>query len=158
SYRTDMHATGRVRVKNFSHANASKDGRELTRQYLYHLARHPDTARRIATKLAIKFVGDNPSPALVSKLARVYLKHDTAIKPVLSALVQANAFKRSAGKQVRDPIEHVIATCRVLGVKVAKPKSSSPGANAVLWPTQATGATPFGWPRSDGSPIDNAPW
>src|SRR5690606_37370320 len=123
--------------------NSSKDGRDLTRRYLYHLARHPDTARRIATKLAIKFVGDNPSPALISKLARVYLKHDTAIKPVLNALVQSKSFKASAGKKVRDPIEDVIATYLVFGVRVAKPKSSSSGANAVLWQTQAMGATPF---------------
>lgn len=158
SYQNDMHATGRVKVKGFSHANASKDGREVTRQYLRHLAHHPDTARRIATKLAVKFVGDNPSPALVSKLARVYLKHDTAIKPVLNALVQSKAFKASTGKKVRDPIEDVVATYRALGVKIARPTTSSSGANAVLWQAQAIGATPFGWPRPDGTPIDNAPW
>lgn len=158
SYRTDMHATGRVRVLGFTHPNASPDGREVTRQYLRHLARHPDTARRIVTKLVTKFVSDAPAPALVAKLARVYLKNDTAIAPVLRALVASKQFRAAKGRKVRDPIEDVVATYRVLGKKFARPTSSASAANAVLWQTQSVGATPFGWPRPDGTPIDDAPW
>lgn len=158
SYRPDMHATGRVKVKGFSHANSKADGREVTRLYLRYLARHPDTARRIATKLVTKFVGDAPAPALVDKLAKVYLKNNTAIAPVLQTLIASKQFKAAAGKKVRDPIEDVVATYRALGVKVARPTTSNSAANAVLWQAQSVGATPFGWPRPDGTPIDNASW
>lgn len=157
-YRQDLHATGRVRILGFNHANASKDGRQVTRLYLRHLARHPRTAQRIAHRLAVKFVSDDPPPALVNKLARVYLRNNTAIKPVLRALVKSKQFRASAGRKVRDPIEDVVATYRVLRVRVNAPISSQSGANAVLWQTSEVGATPFGWPRPDGTPIDNAAW
>lgn len=158
SYRRDMHSTGRVRVKGFTHANASTDGREVTRLYLQYLARHPDTARRVVTKLAVKFVGDAPPKALVDRLVKVYLKNNTAIAPVLNALVKSTAFKKSQGKKVRDPIEDVVATYRALGVEVGRPTTSNSAANAVLWQAQEIGATPFGWPRPDGTPIDNVAW
>lgn len=158
SYRPEMHSTGRVKVLDFTHRNASADGREVTRLYLEHLARHPETARRIATKLVAKFVQDAPAPALVNRLAKVYLRHDTAIAPVLRALVASKQFRASVGSKVRDPIEDVVATYRVLGAKVSRPTSSGSAANAVLWQAQALGATPFGWPRPDGTPIDDAAW
>ena len=43
-------------------------------QVLHDLARHPATARFIATKLARHFVADEPPPALVDRLAAVYLR------------------------------------------------------------------------------------
>lgn len=158
SYRPDMHATGRVSVLGFTHPNSSADGREVTRLYLQHLARHPDTARRIATKLVTKFVSDSPAPALVDQLARVYLRHDTAIVPVLRALVASKQFRAAAQRKVRDPIEEVVATYRVLGKTFSRPTSGDSAANAVLWQTQNVGATPFGWPRPDGTPIGDAAW
>lgn len=157
-YDQSKHATGPVKVKSFSHTNASADGRAVTRAMLKHLAHHPDTARRIARRLAVKFVGDNPSAALVDKLARVYLKNDTAIKPVLRTLVRTDAFRASVGDKVRDPVEEMVAVYRVLGAKVARPTSDQSAANAVIWQTDDIGATPFGWPRPDGTPIDNAAW
>ena len=93
----------------------------MTRRYLSYLAHHPDTARRIAQELAIRFVSDTPSQALVDHLARVYLDNDTAIKPVLRALIATAEFQGSAGQKVRTSTEDIIATYRALGVKVAKP-------------------------------------
>ncbi|HEV2765461.1 MAG TPA: DUF1800 domain-containing protein, partial [Pyrinomonadaceae bacterium] len=40
------------------------------------LARHPSTAKFIATKLARRFVSDDPSPALVARVAASYTKSD----------------------------------------------------------------------------------
>ncbi len=59
SYREQDHARGQVTVMDFKHANASGDGRPVTREYLSYLAHHPATARRIARKLAVKFVRDD---------------------------------------------------------------------------------------------------
>ena len=157
-YDREMHATGRVKVKGFTHANSSTDGRAATRAMLKHLAHHPDTARRVAHRLAVKFVGDSPSPALVSKLARVYLANDTAIKPVLRALVASTAFRKSVGDKVRDPVEDVVALYRVLGAKVTRPTGDQSAANAVIWQADSVGATPFGWPRPDGTPIEDSAW
>ena len=46
------------------------EGPDALRQFLRDLARHPATARFIATKLARHFVADEPPPALVDSLPR----------------------------------------------------------------------------------------
>ncbi len=158
TYEKADHWKGPVRVMGFHDANRKKDGRALTRRYLRYLAHHPATARRIAWKLATKFVRDRPSPGLVNKLAKAYLKHDTEIVPVLRALVASQEFARSAGAKVRDPGEDVVATYRALGVRMDRPKSDDAGVNALVWQVGSVGASPLAWPRPDGQPIDNDSW
>ncbi|MCD4535395.1 DUF1800 domain-containing protein [Nocardioides sp. cx-169] len=162
SYQPEQHWTGPVRVMGFHDANAAADGRELTHRYLRYLARHPATAQRIARKLACKFVRDDPPQSLVDHLAGVYLAHDTAIKPVLRALVAHRAFRASAGLKVKDPGEDAVSTYRALRVAIARPPEGERGeqyaANAILWQTAALGTTPFEWPRADGQPVDSASW
>jgi uncharacterized protein (DUF1800 family) len=68
-YNPEEHWRGTVKVMGFKDSNKKKDGQKLTRRYLDYLAHHPDTARRIAWKLATKFVRDDPSSALVGHLA-----------------------------------------------------------------------------------------
>ena len=111
-YNPEEHWRGTVKVMGFRDRNRKKDGRALTRSYLEYLAQHPATARRIAYKLAVKFVRDEPSVALVNHLAKVYRKHDTEIAPVLRALVGSREFQRSAGLKVRDPGEDIVASYR----------------------------------------------
>ncbi len=69
-YNADAHTMGAVRVLGFSHPNAAADGRAMTAAYLRYLAHHPSTARTIARKLAVRFVSDNPSEALIADLAQ----------------------------------------------------------------------------------------
>lgn len=158
AYDPSSHWTGPVKVLGFSHANSTADGRAVTKAYLDYLARHPATARRICRKLAVHFVSDNPSQALVNHLATVYLANDTAIAPVLKALVASKEFLASAGKKVRTPEEDVIATYRALGVAIRKPLVDEAAANAILWQTNNVGMTPFGWPRPDGRPDTADAW
>ncbi len=145
----------------FADPNADADGRPLTRAYLSYLAHHPATARRVARKLAVKFVSDAPSDALLDHLAEVYLDHDTAIRPVLRALVRSSEFARAVGAKVRDPGEDVVATYRALDVRIARPPAGDSGAyaaNQILWQADTIGTKPFDWPRPDGQPIDNDAW
>jgi len=160
SYSTKDHWTGPVRVMGFSHPNADADGRGAVDDYLAYLAGHPLTAERIARKLAVAFVADDPSPALVSRLAKVYLDSDTAIVPVLRALVASDEFARSSGSKVRDPSEDVVATYRALQVKIGDPGSASSdaAANAMSWQAGSIGAVPCDWPRPDGPPLRGDAW
>src|SRR5438034_8549481 len=50
------------------------------------LAHHPATAKFIATKLARHFVSDDPPPALVDRVAQVFLKSNGDIRQTLSAI------------------------------------------------------------------------
>lgn len=158
SYRPEDHATGPVKVRDFSHPNNDPDGRAVTTAYLQHLARHPLTAHHVCTRLATKMVQDDPPTALVRRMAKVYLAHDTAIVPVLRELVGSKEFRAAAGRKLRDPSEDVVATYRVLGVDVRRPVSEQSAANAVLWQAQAVGLAPHAWPRPDGSPVDDQTW
>lgn len=157
-YSAKDHWTGPVQVMGFSHPNADEDGRAVTDAYLSYLAHHPATARRIATKLVKAFVSDTVPASLVDRLAAVYLAHDTAVAPVLQALVRSPEFKSAVDKKVRDGDEDVLATYRLLGVGVRKPKSDASAANQVYWQTASLGLAPLTWPRPDGQPVDNASW
>jgi len=162
AYDEERHARGRVRVLGFQHANEAADGRDVTRAYLRYLAHHPATARRVARRLAVKFVRDDPPEALVARLAKVYLANDTAIAPVLRALVRSPEFARAARTKVRDPGEDIVAAYRALGIRLSRPPAGkagdSHGATAVLWQVAGIGAKPFDWPRPDGQPIDSESW
>jgi hypothetical protein len=161
-YKPKIHAQGPVTVMGFSHPNADADGRDVTRAYLTYLAQHRATATRVARKLAVKFVRDDPPQSLVDHLADVYLDHDTRIAPVLRALIDSAEFKQSVGAKVRDPGEDVVATYRALDVRVSKPPKTAAGegyaANQMLWQVSSLGIMPFSWPRPDGQPIDNDSW
>ncbi len=158
AYDPESHARGKVKVLGFRDDNKSKDGREVALEVLHYLARRPATARRIARRLAIKFVHDDPPAGLVERLAKVYLKNDTAIVPVLRALVGSSEFRKAAGRKVRDPSEDVAATYRALDVRIDRPRDDSSAANVMLWQAASIGSTPFSWPRPDGPPLDNGAW
>jgi hypothetical protein len=158
AYAEASHWLGLVKVMGFTDTNLLPDGRATTMRYLSYLAKHPATAKRIARKLAVHFVSDNPSQALVDDLASVYLANGTAIKPVLRALVNSSEFAASAGKKVRTPEEDVVATYRALGVKVRQPTREKSAANEILWQSSMLGSVPFGWPRPDGRPDHAQAW
>ena len=158
SYNPASHWTGPVQVMGFSHPNADADGRPVVAAYLTYLAHHPATAHRLARKLAIRYVSDSPSAALVDHLAQVYLANNTAIVPVLKALVAHQEFIAAKGLKVRNPADDVVATWRVLDVQAAPPTGDGSGANAVLWQTVGLGQAPFDWARPDGQPEDGESW
>jgi Protein of unknown function (DUF1800) len=157
-YDTASHWVGPVTVMGFSHANSAPDGRPVAEAFLHYLAHHPGTARRLARKLAVRFVSDSPSDALVEHLAEVYLANGTAIVPVIKALVAHPEFAASPRSKVRTPTDDVVATYRVLDVKVNRPTGGSSTANAILWQTSDIGHEPFGWARPDGPPETGAAW
>ncbi|CAA9351078.1 MAG: hypothetical protein AVDCRST_MAG36-1988 [uncultured Nocardioidaceae bacterium] len=155
-YDPGKHTTGAVRVLDFRAANDAADGSQLAVDYLRYLARHPATATRIARKLAVRFVSDTPPPALVERVAQAYLASGTDIKETLRALVRSKEFWASAGQKVRTPMDDLVATCRVLGVKAAAPTDDLGFACRVAALPAST--MPFEWPRPDGPPDTADVW
>jgi uncharacterized protein (DUF1800 family) len=159
SYDRSAHATGKVRVLGFKDANKRRDGRRVTRKLLRYLARHPKTARRIAHRLAVTFVSDDPPAALVDNLAKVYRSNGTAIRPVLQALIASPEFAAAAGRKVRDPSQDVVATFAVLGTQLSKPgQDDTSAASLIVHMAETVGLAPMAWPLPDGSPQANSPW
>ena len=162
AYNRSIHWTGRVRVLGFAHANTSSDGRAVANAYLSYLAHHPATAKRIARKLAVRFVSDNPPAALVNRLAAVYLKYDTAIVPVLRVLLTSAEFKAARFQKVKRPYEDMIATLRTLGYGLLPPTRPAAarrsGPQALLWRSGQLQQAPLAWSQPDGYPDVAVAW
>ena len=88
---------------------------------LTDLARHPSTARFIATKLARHFIADDPPASLVAELADLFAKTDGDLRAVTNALVDCDAAWTSPLTKIRNPFEFLIATGRMLASIPADP-------------------------------------
>jgi uncharacterized protein (DUF1800 family) len=98
-------------------SNGEKEGREV----LHILARHPSTAKFISTKLAMRFVSDNPPPALVNRMAQTFLKKNGDIREVLKTMFHSPEFwaPESYRAKVKTPLEFVVSAVRASGADVS---------------------------------------
>ena len=90
------------------------DGLAQGEAALADIARHPSTAKFIATKLARHFVADDPPPALVARLEAVFKTHDGDLRAVTSALIDADEAWSAPLTKIRSPYEFLIAGGRLL--------------------------------------------
>jgi hypothetical protein len=156
-YSAHSHATGPVKVLGFRHANTAAAGGEAAAVALLdYLALHPATARRIATKLCVRFVADVPPASLVTRLAKVYLDHKSAITPVLRALFTSAEFRASAGSKVRTPYEDIVATVRAVGY--GPDASGTTGIESLYWLINSLGHAPMAWAPPNGYPDVASAW
>jgi len=84
------------------------------------LARHPATARFIATKLVRRFVADEPPPALVERVAAVYRDTGGDIRAMLRAIVASPEFlaPEAIRAKIKKPSELVASAARAVGATV----------------------------------------
>jgi len=96
--------------------NGEKEGREV----LGLLARDPHTAKFISTKLAMRFVSDDPPPALVHQMTKTFLKKDGDIREVLKAMLASPEFWSSDHyrSKVKTPLEFVVSSLRATNAEV----------------------------------------
>ncbi|OJH41787.1 DUF1800 domain-containing protein [Cystobacter ferrugineus] len=146
-----MHDTGDKHVLGV--ALPAGGGQEDGERVLDMLARHPSTARFIATKLARKFVSDAPPPALVERLARVFLRTEGDLRAVYSALFTSPEFWSDAalGAQTKTPLELVVSSVRALGAR-------TDGGPALARLVERMGLNLYRAPAPTGFPEHAAPW
>ena len=117
---------------------------------LTDLARHPATARFIATKLTRHFVADTPPPALVDKLALTFRQSGGDLPSVYRALIEDDAAWRTQATKIRSPQEFLLASYRALGRK--------PDFGQIIGPAGVMGQ-PFWQPSGPNGYADsNAAW
>jgi uncharacterized protein (DUF1800 family) len=156
SYNPANHKTGAVKVLGFSHANSSTaDGKAGADAMVAYLARHPETARRLAQKLCVRFVSDSPSSTLVAAVAKAYLDSGTQILPMVSTILRSDEFWSARGNKTRRPAENLIATLRVLGTQ---PAVMGKALEALHWMSAAVGHVPLDWVDPDGYPDVATAW
>lgn len=83
------------------------------------LARHPATAKFIATKLTKYFVADVPPPALVDRVAAAFTRSDGDIRETLRAIFFSPEFNSPEAyrAKVKRPFELAISALRTLGAE-----------------------------------------
>lgn len=125
------------------------DGAGLARgeACLAALAKHPATARHIATKLARHFVADPPPPALVQKLERAFRDSDGDLVVVSKALVAAPEAWSTEAKKSLPPYDYLMAIGRGFGLEVPAPEiiRLAGALGQPLWQPPS----PAGWPDGD---------
>ncbi|HJY47692.1 MAG TPA: DUF1800 family protein [Stellaceae bacterium] len=85
------------------------------RAVLADLARHPATAKHIATKLARHFVADDPPPPLVHRLTQCFLDTDGDLKEVTKVLVAAPEAWAPEQAKIKRPGEWIVTALRATG-------------------------------------------
>jgi uncharacterized protein (DUF1800 family) len=83
------------------------------------LARHPSTAKFISTKLARKFVSDNPPPSLVERMAQTFSKTDGDIREVLRVVFNSPEFwaPENYRAKIKTPFEMTVSAVRAIGAE-----------------------------------------
>jgi uncharacterized protein (DUF1800 family) len=80
------------------------------------LARHPATGKFIATKLARRFVADDPPASLVQRAADAFRRSDGDVRVVIQSIIEAPEFFAPDVYQakVKKPLEYVASALRLL--------------------------------------------
>jgi len=97
------------------------DGEKEGMKVLEMLAHHPSTAKFICTKLAQRFVSDNPPPQLVERMAQTFHKKDGDIREVLRTMFNSPEFwaPEAYRAKVKTPLEFVVSSVRATGADVS---------------------------------------
>src|SRR5580700_4335714 len=93
-----------------------KEGLEV----LHILAHHPSTAKFVCTKLAMRFVSDDPPQPLVDSMAQTFLKKDGNIREVLKTMLDSPEFwsPDAYRAKVKTPLEFIVSALRASGAEV----------------------------------------
>jgi uncharacterized protein (DUF1800 family) len=101
------------------HAGGMKDGEQV----IDLLVKNPNTAKFISTKLARRFVSDNPPPVLVERMAKSFQKSGGDIREIMRTMIYSPEFwsKEAYRTKIKTPYELVVSSVRALGTDVDTP-------------------------------------
>src|SRR5207302_9176435 len=102
------------------HVIKAGGGQSDGEQVLDILAKHPSTARFIATALVRRFVSDTPPPALVDRVAARFRDTDGDLREVMRTLLTSPEFLSPDAyrTKVKTPFEFVVSALRATGADV----------------------------------------
>ena len=162
AYDSSTHDQGvkRILARYFPASQGQADGVTLFDM----LARHPRTARHVAAKICRRFVGGNPSTALIDSAASVFNQAWQAsdqIAQVLQVILQSSEFKNGWGSAMKRPALSAVSALRA----TAADFTPKPDYTTTYTPTeefmgrlQAAGHKLFYWPAPNGYPDDPIAW
>ena len=146
-FRAEMHDAGEKTV--LGHKLKANRGIEDGEDVLDIVSRHPSTAKYIATKLARRFISDNPPQSVVDRAAQVFLKTDGDIREVVRVIITSNEFysQQAFRSKVKSPFEVVVSAMRAMN---AQPDSTPRTAQMIAYLGQPIYGhqAPNGWPET----------
>jgi uncharacterized protein (DUF1800 family) len=103
----------KIVLKKKIHAGGMKDGQ----QGIELLVRQHSTAKFISTKLARRFVSDNPPAPLVARMAKTFESSDGDIRAVMHTMIYSPEFwsREAYRAKIKTPFELVVSAVRALG-------------------------------------------
>lgn len=105
-----------------------RDGEEGGVAALRAIARHPSTARHIATKLVRHYVADAPPPACVARVAAAFTASDGDIAATMGALIDSPEAWQEARAKFKRPEEYLVSALRAVGAREMPPNALIAGA------------------------------
>jgi len=150
TFNSDAHDRG---AKVWMNHNIRAAGQSEGEAALKLLAMHPATARHLSTKLVQYFVNDIAPPALVDRLANVYLEAKGEIRPVLKALFTSPEFMDQAnvGVKYKTPYQFVVSSARATGLPILNIRP-------LLGTLTQLGMPLYGCPTPDGYKNTETAW
>ncbi|MDX2033618.1 MAG: DUF1800 domain-containing protein [Blastocatellia bacterium] len=99
--------------KKIAAGGGVRDGYEV----IHLLATHPATAKFVSTKLARKFVTDEPPRALVDRMAETFRKTDGDLRQVLMTMFKSQEFwaPENYRAKIKTPFEMTVSAVRAIG-------------------------------------------
>lgn len=150
SFNPRLHEPGAQTVLGKSYAD---DGVEQGRAVLRDLAAHPATATYLAAKLARHFIADTPPPALVERMAKVFVETSGDLKETAKAMVASPEAWSEPPTKLKRPSEWVVSMVRATGITQANSKRFTATQTLLgerLWRPNS----PKGYPDDEASWID----
>ena len=118
-----------------------------------YLARRPETARRVSTRLASFFVADKPPPALVDRLASTFTATQGDIRAVMRTLIESPEFWARDNQLFKTPLDFACSALTAAGgVKERRDIVQTLGFLA------QAGQPMHGWQTPDGYKTDAGTW
>lgn len=128
--------------------------------FLEDLAMKPATARHLARKLAVHFIGPDHPQDLIEEMVAEYLANDGVLIAMYQALLAHPAAGAPLGQKIRPPFEYMVACFRAIGVTEqsfrALPQRDF--RKSLLDGMVNMGQTPFRPPGPDGWPEEPENW
>jgi uncharacterized protein (DUF1800 family) len=144
-FKEDQHEPG---VKNVLGLAIQESGQREAEQVIEHLSVHPSTAKFISTKLARRFIADDPPQQIIEKAARTFLNTKGDIKSVLRVIL-LDGLAHTQRKYKR-PLNFMLSALRMLNAK-------TDGAMLQDY-LMRMGQLHFNWTTPDGYPDRSDAW
>jgi uncharacterized protein (DUF1800 family) len=149
TFNPNRHEPGAKKVMNQKFKESGeKEGREL----LHMLAMRPATAQFICSKLAVRFVSDDPPKSLVDRMAKTYLSSDGDISAVLKTLFHSPDFWSTSTyrAKVKTPLEFVVSAARASNATIENLRPIENNLRQMGMPTYgAIPPTGYKWDAAD---------